>query len=220
MWVAVVTAVWITCSWVSAESLEGSVRSRSRPSTETETDATNDYYWKVWNGALPEQRATDANDDLLAVLTGKFTGPPIDCTFSFRGGSLDPSTLAARSGTTMRIHNRDAFTHMLSVEGLPGFTPLESGPGAIRAIAVPAGGPWRLGDSYYGHVAGYLHSIRELVACAAVSSSGRFVFQNVPPGPYSLRILRGTEQVAVKRVTVRPGKSLQVDTLALKDGGE
>ncbi len=217
MLAAVVTAaVLMAYSAVSAETVEGSVRSIRAP--KKDSTSGKDYYWKVWNGALPEQGATATNDDLLAVLTGKFTGPPIGCTFSFRGGALDPSTIAARSGTTVRVENRDAFTHELSVDGLPGFTPLESGPGTVRAIPVPAGGPWRLGDLYYGHVDGYLHSIRELVACAAVSSSGRFRFEKVPPGPYSLRILRGTEQVAIRRVTVRAKKTLQVDALTAKSG--
>ncbi|MGB5811672.1 MAG: carboxypeptidase-like regulatory domain-containing protein [Polyangiales bacterium] len=209
-------ALMMAYSGASAEIVEGSVQETRAPQAESNSD--KDYYWKVWNGALPEQRTTANNDELLAVLTGKFTGPPIGCTFSFRGGSLDPSTMAARSGTTVRVQNLDAFTHELDVEGLPGFTPLESGPGAVRAIPVPAGGPWTLGDVYYGHVEGTLHSMRELVACAAVASTGKFRFENVPPGPYSLRILRGTEQVAVRRVTVPAGKSLQVDTMTLKTG--
>ena len=217
MLAAVVTAaVLMAYSGVSAETVEGSVRSTGAPK-EVSTSGKN-YYWRVWNGALPEQRAVNTNDDLLAVLTGKFTGPPIGCTFRFRGGALEPSTLAARSATTLRVENRDAFTHELSVQGLPGFTPLESGPSTVRMIPVPAGGPWRLGDVYYGHVDGYLHSMRELVACAAVSSGGKFRFDNVPPGPYSLRILRGAEQVAIRRVTVRAGRPLQVDALSLKSG--
>jgi hypothetical protein len=207
-------AALVAFGGASAESIEGSVQgdTGTEPRSESSEGA---YYWKVWNGALPEQRANGDHSDVLAVLTGKFTGPPIGCTFGFSGGGLDPSTVAARSGTTVRIENRDAFTHELSVKGLPGFTPLESGPGKARAIPVPAGGPWQLGDRYYGHVDGYLHSMRELVACAIVTPSGKFRFDNVPPGPYSLRILRGSEQVATRRVTVPAGKTLQVDTLTM-----
>jgi len=208
-------AMWTPDSAVRAETVEGSVRGNLAA---TSSDDRDDFYWKVWNGALPERPPSSDNDDLLAVLTGKFTGPPIGCTFSFHGGALDPSTLAARTGTTMRVMNRDAFTHQLDVAGLPGFTPLESGAGAVRAVPVPAGGPWALGDRYYGHVEGTLHSIRELVACAAVASSGKFRFENVPPGPYSLRILRGAEQVAIRRVVVSAGRALQVDPLTLKSG--
>ena len=57
--------------------------------------------------------------------------------------------------------------------------------------------------------------MRELVACATVTASGRFRFDKVPPGPYSLRILRGSEQVAMRRVTVPAGKTLKVDPLTM-----
>jgi len=198
----------------SAESVEGSVQGNKSEQASADS-SQQDYYWKVWNGALPERRDRRDHSDVLAVLTGKFTGPPIGCKFSFRGGGLDPSTVAARSGTTVRIENRDAFTHELSVQGLPGFTPLESGPGKARAIPVPVGGPWELGDRIYGHVDGHLHSMRELVACATVTAGGKFRFANVPPGPYSLRILHGSEQVAIRRVTVPAGKTLKVDPLSM-----
>ena len=203
---------------VSAESIEGSVKASPSKDAQSESDH-KDHYWRVWNGALPEQRDKGDHDDVLAVLTGKFTGPPIGCTFRFRGGALDPSTLAARTGTQIRVENRDAFTHELAVEGLPGFSPLEAGPGKARVISVPAGGPWEVGDRIYGHVDGYLHSMRELVACASVSASGKFRFNDVPPGPYSLRILRGSEQVAVRRVTVPAGKTFQVDPLTMSKSG-
>ena len=198
----------------SALSIEGSVQGNKDKQASSDTGQP-DYYWKVWNGALPEQRDKGDRSDVLAVLTGKFTGPPIGCKFGFRGGGLDPSTIAARSGTTVRIENRDAFTHELSVEGLAGFTPLESGPGKARVIPVPAGGPWKLGDRIYGHIDGHLHSMRELVACATVTPGGKFRFDKVPPGPYSLRILRGSEQVAARRITVTAGKTLKVDPLSM-----
>ena len=209
-------AALLTLGRVSAESVDGSIRSDGGAGSSPESKR-EDYYWRVWNGALPEQPDEEDHGDVLAVLTGKFTGPPIGCTFAFKGGGLEPSTIAARSGTTVRVDNADAFTHELSVQGLPGFTSLESGPGKARAIPVPAGGPWPLGDRLYGHVDGYLHSMRELVACAVVTKNGKFRFDGVPPGPYSLRILRGSEQVAVQRVTVPTGKTLQVDPLTISE---
>ncbi|MGB3051954.1 MAG: carboxypeptidase regulatory-like domain-containing protein [Polyangiales bacterium] len=207
------TAVLVAFGAASAESIEGSVRG-SNATASSESDQ-KDHYWKVWNGALPENPATDDHGDVLAVLTGKFTGPVIGCKFAFRGGGLSPSTIVGRSGTTIRVENRDAFTHELSVEGLAGFTPLEAGPGKARVIPVPAGGPWELGDRIYGHVEGYLHSMRELVACATVNASGKFNFEDVPPGPYSLRILRGSEQVASRRITVPAGRTLRIDPLTI-----
>jgi len=207
------TAMLVALGAASAESIGGSVRgSAADVSSESQQ---KDYYWKVWNGALPEQPAPDDRNDVIAVLTGKFTGPAIGCKFAFRGGGLSPSTIVARAGTTIRVENRDAFTHELSVEGLAGFAPLEAGPGKARVIPVPAGGPWELGDRIYGHVEGYLHSMRELVACATVDANGKFNFEGVPPGPYSLRILRGPKQVASRRVTVPAGRSLQLDPVSI-----
>ncbi len=213
-WAAGLSAA-LLMAWggASAETVEGSVQGSN--GSEPRSASKETFYWRVWNGALPEQRSKNDNNDVLAVLTGKFTGPPIGCNFAFSGGGLDPSTLAARAGTTIRVENRDGFTHELSVDGLPGFTPLESGPGKARAVPVPAGGPWTVGDRIYGHVEGHLHSMRELVACASVTSTGKFRFENVPPGPYSLRILRGSEQVAMRRVTVPTGRTLQVDPLVM-----
>lgn len=214
--VVIAAALLVARGGASAETVEGLVQGSS--GSERRSASSEEFYWRVWNGALPEQRSKNDNSDVLAVLTGKFIGPPIGCSFSFRGGGLEPSTLAARSGTTIRVDNRDGFTHELSVEGLAGFTPLESGPGKTRAIPVPAGGPWKVGDRFYSHVRGYLHSMRELVACAKVTDSGKFRFDKVPPGPYSLRILRGAEQVAVRRVTVQAGKGLQIDPLTMSGG--
>ena len=102
---------------------------------------------------------------------------------------------------------------------MSGLSPLEAGPGKARVIAVPAGGPWALSDDIYGHVEGQLHSIRELVACATVTAAGKFRFDDVPPGPYSLRILRGRDQVAVRRVTVTADKALIVDPLTMSKSG-
>ena len=186
-----------------AESIEGSVKARRSAEAS-------------WNGALPEQREAEDFGDVLAVLTGKVIGPPLGCRFSYRGGALDPSTVVARPGSQVRIANRDSFTHEPAVEGLAGFTPLEVSPGKARVISVPAGGPWPLSDRIYGHVKGYLHSIRDLVACASVTSDGKFQFDEVPPGTYSLRILRGSDQVAARRITVSVGKTVRVDPLTMK----
>ncbi len=205
-----------TTANVGAESIEGSVRMRADAASETEA-GNDDFYWKVWNGALPEQRPTEDYNDVLAVLTGNVTGPPIGCKFNFRGGALEPSTVVGRTGSQVKLANRDSFTHEPAVEGLAGFTPLEVGPGKARVISVPPGGPWVLSDRIYGHVDGHLHSMRDLIACAGVTAGGKFRFDGVPPGTYSLRILRGPEQVVSRRVTVSADRTLRVDPMTMKN---
>ena len=219
-WAAVMGVIavagFLGFSAASAESIEGSIVLGASPKSTKDAVPAETYYWKVWNGALPEKRRRKPVSDVLVVLTGKSLGPPIGCTFSFDGGALDPATLAARTGTTLRIQNRDGFSHEVAIEGLPGFSPLETAPNRVRTVTVPAGGPWRVTDGYYPHVEGYLHSFRELVACATVQSDGKFRFADVPPGPYSLRVLQGSKQIRSRKVVVSNGQSLTVDTMSLK----
>ena len=87
-------ALLVAFGGASAESVEGSIQGNTGKQASSDS-SQQDYYWKVWNGALPEQRDKDDHNDVLAVLTGKFTGPPIGCKFGFRGGGLAPSTIAA-----------------------------------------------------------------------------------------------------------------------------
>lgn len=218
VWVAGCAALALISSGVAAESIQGSVKARKKTTakSESESSADDSYYWRVWNGALPEQREAKDLGDVLAVLTGKVLGPPLGCSFDYRGGALEPSTLVGRPGSEIRIANRDSFTHEPAVEGMAGFTPLEVGPGKARVISVPPGGPWRLSDRRYRHVEGYLHSIRGLVACASVMSDGGFRFDDVPPGTYSLRILRGPDEIATRRITVSEGKTVRLDPLTTK----
>ena len=65
--------VLVAFGGVSAESVEGSIKASPGKDAHSESDQ-KDHYWRVWNGALPEQRDKGDHDDVLAVLTGKFTG--------------------------------------------------------------------------------------------------------------------------------------------------
>jgi hypothetical protein len=58
--------------------------------------------------------------------------------------------------------------------------------------------------------------LADLVASAKVEASGNFVFSDVPPGKYELRVLRGANQIASKTVEVTD-KTLSVDPLSLGD---
>ena len=72
---AVVTVLggFIGLSVTSADAIVGSVILESTAPTisEAETGTSADYYWKVWNGALPPRQHHDDKGELLAILTGK-----------------------------------------------------------------------------------------------------------------------------------------------------
>ena len=81
--------VLVAFGGVSAESIEGSIQARPSAGSRSEPDR-KDHYWRVWNGALPERRDDGDHDDVLAILTGKFTGPPkIAMRLHMRSPSMD-----------------------------------------------------------------------------------------------------------------------------------
>lgn len=216
--VSVISAVALL---VANDALAGPVRGElNLPDDEvsaTEGEGPRPYYWNAWNGFLePRKRTMNPRRELAVVLTGEGVPNPVGCDYRITGGDLQPRTIVTKAGASLRIENRDGCTHELQSEGIEGFAPLATAPGNARAINVPGGGPHELSDRLYGHIHGWIIGLDDLVACAAIADDGKYEFEPVPAGEYTLTVYRDGEEVTSKPVVVTGDAPLTVDPITLE----
>lgn len=173
-------------------------------------------YWRAWNGFLElRPPAEDPRHTLNVVLVGGELPEALGCAASLAQGGLAPSAMAVRPGGTLRIENGDGCSHELTSESIPDFPPLATAPGNARSIAaVPAGGPHAITDRLYAHVEGWVHVYDDLAACATLRADGRYVFNDVPAGRYTLKVLRGDAEIRSQEAVV-PAGGLEVGAIAI-----
>ncbi len=182
-----------------------------------EEEGPRPYYWNAWNGFLePRKRTMNPQRELAVVLTGSGVPEPIGCEYRIIGGDLQPRTIVAKGGASLRIENRDGCTHELQSEGIEGFAPLATAPGNARAINIPTGGPHELSDRLYGHIHGWVVGLDDLVACATIADDGKYQFESVPAGEYTLTIYRDGEEVTSQPVAVTGDAPLAIDPITLE----
>lgn len=187
-------------------------------SMEPQSEAGADYYWEVENGIKPvDEPSIDARRRLAVVLLGKgesTQGEQVEVELS--GGSLSPSTLAIRKGTTLRIENRDEIAHELYAAGLNGFSAEATSPRAMRTIHLTQVGDWAIRDNLAPHLRAHLHVLPNLIAVADMQADGSFSLSDVPAGSYTLKVLRGPKELASQAVEVaQDARKLSLDPLAL-----
>ena len=165
------------------------------------------YNWEIENGVkevLPDR----AQPREIAVVLVGGAAPSGDSRVevSVSGGALLPSTLVVRTNTTVRIRNDDEIGHEVFAPGLDGFSPEATSPGATRSVRLTKAGSWPLQDRLAVHARAHLHVLADLAAVAKLEPNGAYVFADVPPGKYTLKVLRGPEELLSKgiEVTVRP----------------
>jgi hypothetical protein len=176
------------------------------------------YNWELENGVkevVPTR--VSAPRELAVVLLG--AGDPkaekrVEVVFS--GGTLLPATLVLRSDSTLRIRNDDEIGHELFAEGLDGFSPEATSPGATRSVHLVKAGHWPLRDRLAAHATAHLHVLTNLVASAKIEPNGSFGFTDVAPGKYTLKVFRGPSQLASKEIEITD-KPLALDPLVLGD---
>lgn len=191
---------------------------RSEPSAAERT-----YNWELENGfkeVRPER--VDARREIVAVLLGD--GEPLPGSdrveVSFTGGSLLPSTIAVRAGTTVLFRNDDEIAHELYAEGLDGFSAEATSPRGRRSVNLKTEGAWPLRDKIVPHAEGHLYVIPNLVAAVAPDAGGQFRF-DVPPGKYVLKVLHGARELVSRDVELTSSElALDVIALTASDDGE
>lgn len=178
-------------------------------------------YWEAENGFKEVQKdRVDAPRELSVVLVGKGEVKlPDRLEVAFDGGSLLPSTLVVRVGTTVLFKNDDEVAHELFA---PGFAPLAAeatSPRGRRSVQLNETGSWPLRDKLIPHLAGHLHVLSDLLAVAQVDASGGFSFGEIAPGTYTLKVFHGPKELVSQSVEVT-GKGLTVPPIALGAGAD
>jgi plastocyanin len=179
------------------------------------TGAAAGFYWEEWNGVLePRPRRLDVPRELAVVLLGATDADRPGSTVKLQGGALMPSTMVVQAGTTLRIQNTDGCAHELHAEGIEGFSPLQTAPGNARSIELPSQvGHHVIRDRLYPHVEGHLHLVPNLVARATVADDGKYVFDDVPEGEYTLEVYYDDRKVHSQEIQV--SGQLAVDPVRL-----
>src|SRR4051794_4373221 len=111
------------------------------------------FNWELDNGVKEVLRdRVSAPRELAIVLVGPGESKvPDRMEVAISGGTLLPSTLVVRAGTTLRIRNDDEIGHELYAEGLDGFSPEATSPKAIRSVRLDKPGTWPLHDKLVPH---------------------------------------------------------------------
>ena len=173
------------------------------------------FYWEEWNGVLdPQPRRIDVPRALAVVLLGTSDGERPGSTVKLSGGTFLPSTVVVQAGSTLRIQNTDGCAHELFADGLEDFSALQTAPGNARSIPLPSQvGHHVIRDRLYPHVVGHVHIVPNLLARASVTSDGRYVFEDVPEGSYTLKVFYDDREVHSREIEVDGG--LTIDPVSL-----
>ena len=210
-------AVAATLVWITTEASAAEVRGRlllRGYQPKAAAGPRPGFHWELDNGFKETLRdSVPARRELAVVLVGEGEAEAGEREVSLTGGSLMPSTLVVRVGTTIKIDNRDEIAHELYALGLDGFSGEAIAPRGRRAIHLKTAGDWPLRDRLVPHARGHLHVLPDLVSVAELKSDGTYTFADVPAGTYSLLVFHGHKQIAKRPVEVG-NKALTLDPFA------
>lgn len=212
---ALATSMLLATS-AGAVDVKGSVRASDEPKNKP-IEAVRAPYWQEWNGFIdPKKSAVDYPREVTAILVGAAELRDAT-TVALRDGTLAPSTIVVQHGTTLRIRNDDDFGHELYVEGLKGFDAVETSPGSTRSVQMEQTGVFTLRDRLAPHVRATLHVVAKFSQAVNPSADGSFVFKDVPPGKYTLKVYRGANEITASEIEIESSKDKDVviDPVAL-----
>jgi len=214
--VGMLLAMLVT-SAATAVDVRGSVRSSEEPKSKG-IEAIRAPYWQEWNGFIePKKSSVDYPREVSAVLIG--AAEMRDATsIALRDGTLLPSTIVVQHGTTLRIRNEDDFGHELYVPGLKGFDAVETSPGSTRTIQMEQTGVFELRDRLSPHVHATLHVVAKVTQVVSPNADGGFVFKDVAPGSYVVKVFRGRSEITATELEVANSKDIVLTAIALDSG--
>jgi len=199
-------------SGADATDVKGSVRAMGDAKAAPES-GVRPAYWQEWNGFIePKKPQVDLSREVAVVLIG--AAPMRDAAnVVLRDGQLTPSTVVMQAGTSLRVRNEDDFVHQLFAEGLKAFDPVETSAGQGRQVQIDQAGVFPVRDALAPHVRGTLHVLAKLSAVASPQADGTFVFPEVAPGDYTLKVFRGATEVSSATLSVEDSRELVIDPI-------
>ena len=211
---ALLAASCLCWARAGAVDVKGSVRSDESPKQVT-IQAVRPPYWQEWNGFIePKKASVDLAREVAVVLIGP-EAMRDSVVVELSNGTLTPSTIVAQHGLPLRIRNQDDFTHKLSADKLEKFDAIETSPGQGREVQLLQTGVFELTDRLAPHVHGYLHVLPKISAVANPQSDGSFVFKDVHPGDYTIKVFRKTRELSSEPLEVKEGRDIVVGPFAV-----
>lgn len=197
-----------------ATDVKGNVRSDQAPKPKA-VEAVRPPYWNEWNGFIePKKVGVDYGREVSVVLIGAEANRDA-ITVTISNGALLPSTIIAQHGVPLRIRNQDDFTHKLGASGLKGFEAMETSSGQSRELAMLQTGDFVINDQLAPYLKGHLHVLPKLTAIAAPQSDGSFVFKDVHPGNYTLKVFRGAFEMSSSELEVKDTREVVVPPISV-----
>jgi hypothetical protein len=202
--------------WAKANAVDvkGSVRSEETPK-QSSIEAVRAPYWHEWNGFIePKKPSVDYAREVAVVLVGnEAMKDAVVVTLS--NGTLTPSTIVAQHNAPLRFRNQDDFTHQLYSDNLKEFDAIETSSGQSRELTLLQTGDFVIGDRLAPYVRGHLHVLPKVTAIAAPQSDGSFVFKDVNPGNYTLKVFRGAFEMSSSALEVKDTREVVVGPISV-----
>ena len=146
---------------------------------------------------------------------------PEEATVDQKDYRFTPETTAIRAGDRVRFTNSDPTIHnVMTGDGIDPFNVNMQKDGSHTQIFRRAGGikrPIRLGCAYHSTMQAWIF-VFDHPYYTVTGADGKFRFENVPPGEYTLDVMHASGGLSWSRkVTVEPGGTLQEDVRVSPD---
>jgi len=166
-----------------------------------------DFYWQVENGVLPIMPPVMEMNQRVGIALfrkdGKNDPGFLPVHPDVIGAELMPGIVVAPPKTTLKFHNTDPFVHELYSKDLGKlFTPELQSSQQTRQVQFSNEGVYEIGCQMTPHLKGYVVIVSGVVAFKNPAQDGTFLFEDIAPGDYVLRVYFDGQAVSKVDVTV------------------
>jgi hypothetical protein len=202
---------------VPLDARAGGIKGKVTPGKEfseqfTESESSSgtakvDFYWQVENGVLPIMPPVMAMSQRVGVALfrkdGKNDPGFLPVHPDVVGAELVPGVIVAPPKTTLKFHNTDPFVHELYSKDLGKlFSPELQSSQQTRQVQFSNEGVYEIGCKMTPHLKGYVVIVNGVVAFRNPAENGSFLFEDIAPGEYVLRVYFDGQVVSKNDVTV------------------